>query len=178
MARIATLSSPRAVDSAADNDAKLLVNLALRWLYISHLPSSTSPARLPGSVRRRSALSMRRRSRCSARDVNIRYGSRQHFVIRSSTITQREPIPRIWPLNSGDSAMLSSTSWRTRALGMQLSARHARPRPVAREEGKRHRYFVAAILDHRACGARGVKVDAAPRQTWRLTGLQPAPSKP
>ena len=41
-------------------------------------------SRRPRGVRRRSALSMRSSSRCSARDVNIRYGSRQPFVVRSS----------------------------------------------------------------------------------------------
>ena len=39
----------------------------------------------PRGVSRRSALSMRSSSRCSARDVNIRYGSRQPRVVRSST---------------------------------------------------------------------------------------------
>ena len=51
----------------------------------SHRSSSTRPASRPRGVSRRSALSIRSRSRCSARDVNIRYGSRHPLVIRSST---------------------------------------------------------------------------------------------
>ena len=51
----------------------------------SHRSSSTRPASRPRGVSRRSALSMRSSSRCSARDVNMRYGSRQPLVMRSST---------------------------------------------------------------------------------------------
>ena len=52
------------------------------------LPSKTLPSLVvhqpdsrPRAVSRRSALSMRSSSRCSARDVNIRYGSRQPRVV-------------------------------------------------------------------------------------------------
>ena len=43
----------------------------------------------PFGVKRRSALSVRKSSRYSARDVNMRYGSRQPFVTRSSTMMPR-----------------------------------------------------------------------------------------
>ena len=49
--------------------------------------SSTRPSSRPFSVRRRSALSSRRISRYSAREVNMRYGSWVPRVIRSSTST-------------------------------------------------------------------------------------------
>ena len=51
----------------------------------AHRASSTRPISRPRGVSRRSALSMRSSSRCSAREVNIRYGSRQPRVTRSST---------------------------------------------------------------------------------------------
>ena len=65
--------------------ARLRSNRARRAWNRSHRSSSTRPTSRPRGVSRRSALSMRSSSRCSARDVNIRYGSRQPFVIRSST---------------------------------------------------------------------------------------------
>ena len=49
--------------------------------------SSTRPAARPLAVNLRSALSMRSYNRCSARDVNILYGSSVPFVTRSSIKT-------------------------------------------------------------------------------------------
>ena len=51
--------------------------------------SSTRPNCLPNAVSRRSALSSRRRSRYSARLVNMRYGSVTPLVTKSSTRTPR-----------------------------------------------------------------------------------------
>ena len=48
---------------------------------------STSPSSPASGVSRRSALSARNNSRCSARDVNIRYGSWISLVTRSSIST-------------------------------------------------------------------------------------------
>ena len=47
----------------------------------------TQPTAIPRSVKRWSALSARNKSRYSARDVNIRYGSGAPLVTRSSIIT-------------------------------------------------------------------------------------------
>ena len=49
--------------------------------------SSTSPSSRPIGVSRSSALSLRRCSRCSARLVNMRYGSVGGLVTRSSIST-------------------------------------------------------------------------------------------
>ena len=65
--------------------ARFRSNRARRASNRSHRSSSTRPASRPVGVSRRSALSIRSSSRCSARDVNMRYGSRQPLVIRSST---------------------------------------------------------------------------------------------
>ena len=60
---------------------------SLRARNRSQRRSSTRPTRRPSSVRRRSALSCRSRSRYSARLVNIRYGSSTPRVTRSSIRT-------------------------------------------------------------------------------------------
>ena len=65
--------------------SQFVANRSRRLWNRSHRSSSTSPASRPSAVRRRSALSMRSSSRCSARDVNMRYGSRHPRVVRSST---------------------------------------------------------------------------------------------
>ena len=52
----------------------------------SHSARLTRPISRPRGVSRKSALSILNSSRCSALEVNMRYGSRQPLVIRSSTI--------------------------------------------------------------------------------------------
>ena len=51
--------------------------------------SQTKPVSRPRWVSLKSALSILSNRRCSARDVNIRYGSRQPVVVKSSTRTPR-----------------------------------------------------------------------------------------
>ena len=81
---------PSPIVARCDRDCR--ANRSSRARKLSHRtrqPSPTSRPRL--GVRRRSALSTRNNSRYSAREVNIRYGSKQPCVIRSSTIIPMYP---------------------------------------------------------------------------------------
>ncbi len=67
----------------------------------SHAASSTRPSSRPTGVSRRSALSWRSITRCSARDVSMRYGSSTPRVTRSSISTPMYDVSR--PSRSGAS---------------------------------------------------------------------------
>jgi hypothetical protein len=68
---------------AATKVSRAAKSRSLSWSFAVR-SGSASPRRAAIGVRRRSALSWRRTSRCSARLVNIRYGSGVPFVTKSS----------------------------------------------------------------------------------------------
>ena len=86
---LAVTRSPRSVRTSVRSSVATLRCVAiaprLRIAPIARRPPARSAR--PRGVSRRSALSIRSSRRCSARDVNIRYGSRHPRVTRSSTRT-------------------------------------------------------------------------------------------
>ena len=69
------------------SDESPLSTASCFWLKRSRRASETRPFSYPSAVSRASALSARSRSRYSAREVNIRYGSIVPRLTRSSTRT-------------------------------------------------------------------------------------------